>query len=208
MSKKYNEENLLGIHSLLIGDGIPENNRYYYKGCIIVNVGEKRETEPIYMCVEDGRPGKWIAVGAGGGSGEGGVGPQGPEGPQGPQGEKGDKGPQGEAGPAGKDVDPEVLAGLATKEELQEAINDIEHPQYDDSELRERVEVLETINLETKPYIDKNGMLVLCGCPAIARGVGEEVHVTVRFFNDQEDKFVFTKDEFAKLRICMGYGAE
>jgi hypothetical protein len=51
-------------------------------------------------------------------------------------------------------------------------------------------------------------MLVLCGCPAVAKGVGEEVHVVVRFFNNAEDKFVFTKDEFAKLRICMGYGAE
>ena len=79
---------------------------------------------------------------------------------------------------------------------------------YNDAELKERVEVLETINLETKPYIDKNGMLVLCGCPAVAKGVGEEVHVVVRFFNNAEDKFVFTKDEFAKLRICMGYGAE
>lgn len=62
MGKKYNEENLLGIHSILIGDGLPNNNRYYYKGCIIVNVGEKRETEPMYICVEDGTPGKWVAI--------------------------------------------------------------------------------------------------------------------------------------------------
>ena len=98
-------------------------------------------------------------------------------------------------------VIPEVpsIEGLASEEFVQEQIAAIEHPQYDDSELRERVEVLETINLETKPYIDKNGMLVLCGCPAVARGVGEEVHVTVRFFNDEEDKFVFTKEEFAKF---------
>jgi hypothetical protein len=100
------------------------------------------------------------------------------------------------------------VEGLATEEFVMEQINAIEHPQYDDSEIKERVEVLETINLETKPYIDKNGMLVLCGCPAVARGVGEEVHVVVRFFNNAEDKFVFTKEEFAKLRICMGYGAE
>ena len=136
------------------------------------------------------------------------------------------------------------LSAYATITHVQEQINAIEHPQYDDSEIRnlieakvekvegkvlideieverlakvdnyddseikERVEVLETINLETKPYIDKNGMLVLCGCPAVARGVGEEVHVVVRFFNNAEDKFVFTKEEFAKLRICMGYGAE
>jgi hypothetical protein len=100
------------------------------------------------------------------------------------------------------------MTNVATKEFVEEQIAAIEHPQYDDSELKERVDVLETINLETKPYIDKNGMLVLCGCPAVARGVGEEVHVVVRFFNNEEDKFVFTKDEFAKLRICMGYGAE
>ena len=211
--KKMNEDmKYEAPNSIILGDSIPEGNkRTYRKGDIIVNVGEKRVEEPLYICVEEGAPGEWIAVGAGGGSGEGGVGPQGPEGPQGPQGEKGDQGeqgPEGPQGPAGKDVDPEVLAGLATKEELQNAINDIEHSQYDDSELKDRVDVLETINLETKPYIDKNGMLVLCGCPAVAHGVGEEVHVTVRCFYDEEDKFVFTKDEFAKLRICMGYGAE
>ena len=100
------------------------------------------------------------------------------------------------------------LSAYATIEKVEELIAAIEHPQYDDSEIKERIEVLETINLETKPYIDKNGMLVLCGCPAVARGVGEEVHVIVRFFNNAEDKFVFTKEEFAKLRICMGYGAE
>ena len=52
----------------------------------------------MYICVEDGRPGKWIAIGTGGGSGEGGVGPQGPEGPQGAQ---GPMGPQGEPGKDG-----------------------------------------------------------------------------------------------------------
>ena len=85
---------------------------------------------------------------------------------------------------------------------------EIERAQLAEVDLAERIGILETINTETKPYIDKNGMLVLCGCPAIARGVGNEVHVTTRFFNDAEDKFVFSADEFAKLRICMGYGAE
>ena len=89
---------------------------------------------------------------------------------------------------------------------------------YDDSELKERVDVLETINLESKPYIDKNGMLVLCGCPAVVRpNTGKlldpnadetDVIVSVRFFNNSLDKFVFSADEFSKLRICMGYGAE
>ena len=142
MSKKYNEENLLGLHSILIGDGIPNNRRHYTKGCIIVNVGEKRETEPMYICVEDGCPGKWAVVGGGS---EGGVGPQGPQGEQGPKGDKGDQGevgpqgekgekgdqgeqgiqgPEGPQGPAGKDVDPEVLAGLATKEEVAELVKE------------------------------------------------------------------------------------
>lgn len=105
---------------------------------------------------------------------------------------------------------PEIpsIEGLATEEFVKAEIEAIEHPMFDDSELQERIDILETINLESKPYIDKNGMLVLCGCSAIARGVGEEVHVTVRFFNNAEDKFVFTAEEFAKTRICMGYGAE
>ena len=89
---------------------------------------------------------------------------------------------------------------------------------YDDSEVKERVNVLETINLETKPYVDKNGMLVLCGCPAVARpNTGKlldseanetDVVVSVRFYQNALDKFVFTADQFANLRICMGYGAE
>ena len=148
---------------------------------------------------------------------------------KGPQGEQG---PEGPAGKDGKDAEPIDLTGFATEEFVQEAIKNvqvgdavdlsdyakiafveeqiavIEHPQFDDSEIQERLDVLEKINLETKPYIDKNGMLVLCGCPAVARGVGEEVHVVIRFFNDEEDKFVFTKEEFAKLRICVGYGQE
>ena len=132
-------------------------------------------------------------------------GPMGPQGEQGPAGEQGPMGPQGKQGPQGEQGNdgytPVKGVDYFTEEELKELM-------YDDAELKERVEVLETINLETKPYIDKNGMLVLCGCPAVARGVGEEVHVTVRFFEDKEDKFIFTAEEFAKLRICMGYGAE
>lgn len=62
MKKAYNEETLLGPQSILIGDGIPNGRRYYKKGCIIVNVGEKRVEEPIYICVEDGCPGKWVAL--------------------------------------------------------------------------------------------------------------------------------------------------
>ena len=159
-------------------------------------------------------------------------GPQGEQGPEGPAGKDGKDGVDGKDGKDGKDAEPIDLTGFATEEFVQEAIKNvqvgdavdlsdyakiafveeqiavIEHPQFDDSEIQERLDVLEKINLETKPYIDKNGMLVLCGCPAVARGVGEEIHVVTRFFNDEEDKFVFTKEEFAKLRICVGYGQE
>ena len=207
MSKQYNEDTLFEpANSILIGDGKPEGKKMTYrKGDIIINVGELMDTEPIYICTKGGVPGEWIAIGGGGAvSGEvpadidieaivarvkeelG----EGVQGPQGPVGEKGENG-----------ITPVKGVDYFTEEELKGIM-------YDDSEIRERVDVLETINLETKTYIDKNGMLVLCGCPAVARGVGEEVHVIVRFFNDEEDKFVFTKEEFAKLRICMGYGAE
>ena len=62
--KKYNEDILHEApNSILIGDGIPEGKKMTYrKGDIIINVGEKRETEPIYICVEGGAPGKWVFV--------------------------------------------------------------------------------------------------------------------------------------------------
>ena len=97
------------------------------------------------------------------------------------------------------------ISHLAAQADVDE---EIARAQEAEAALDERVDVLETLNLETKPYIDKNGMLVLCGCPAIAKGVDDEVHVTIRFYQGEEDKFVFTADEFAKTRICMGYGAE
>ena len=61
MNKKYNEDMLFGRpNSILIGDGIPEGNRTYRKGDIIINVGEKMQEEPIYICIEGGSPGKWM----------------------------------------------------------------------------------------------------------------------------------------------------
>ena len=224
---KFNEDKLFEpANSILIGDSKPEGKKMTYrKGDIIVNVGEKMDSEPIYICVKGGTPGEWLTIGGGGSVSDeipadidveaiiarvkeeiltiegpaGKDGKDGAQGPAGPQGPEGKQGPQGEKGENG--VTPIKGVDYFTEEELKELM-------YDDEELRERINVLETINLETKPYIDKNGMLVLCGCPAVARGVGEEVHVVVRFFNNEEDKFVFTKEEFAKLRICMGYGAE
>lgn len=125
---EFNEDSLFSpANSLLIGDSKPTGNKLTYrKGDVIVNIGPKMETEPIYICVKGGNPGQWIAIGGGSGGGTGidgksayeiavehgfvgdektwletlkGV--QGPAGPQGPQGEKGDQGEVGPQGPAG-----------------------------------------------------------------------------------------------------------
>lgn len=64
MSKKYNEDMLFGKpNAILVGDGIPEGNKIHYlKGTIIINMGEKMAEEPIYICIEDGAPGKWTCI--------------------------------------------------------------------------------------------------------------------------------------------------
>ena len=125
---EFNEDSLFSpANSLLIGDSKPTGNKLTYrKGDVIVNIGPKMETEPIYICVKGGNPGQWIAIGGGSGGGTGidgksayeiavehGFvgdektwletlkGAQGPVGPQGPQGEKGDQGEVGPQGPAG-----------------------------------------------------------------------------------------------------------
>lgn len=125
---EFNEDSLFSpANSLLIGDSKPTGNKLTYrKGDVIVNIGPKMETEPIYICVKGGNPGQWISIGGGSGGGTGidgksayeiavehGFvgdektwletlkGAQGPVGPQGPQGEKGDQGEVGPQGPAG-----------------------------------------------------------------------------------------------------------
>ena len=125
---EFNEDSLFSpANSLLIGDSKPTGNKLTYrKGDVIVNIGPKMETEPIYICVKGGNPGQWIAIGGGSGGGTGidgksayeiavehGFvgdektwletlkGAQGPVGPQGPQGEKGDQGEVGPQGPVG-----------------------------------------------------------------------------------------------------------
>ena len=110
------------------------------------------------------------------------------------------------------------------KEEGKSLISDTEIARlalvdnYDDSEVERRINVLETINLETKPYIDEKGALILCGCPAVARpNTGKlldpeadetDIVVSVRYYKKALDKFVFTADQFSTLRIHMGYGDE
>ena len=124
MSKGYNEDTLFEpANSILIGDGKPEGKKMTYrKGDIIVNVGEKMDSEPIYICVKGGVPGEWLAIGGGGSVSSEGVpadinieeiiarvkeeielvqGPMGPQGEIGPQGPKGEKGEQGLEGPMG-----------------------------------------------------------------------------------------------------------
>ena len=127
---EFNEDALFSpANSILIGDSIPKGQKITYrKGDIVVNIGPKMETEPIYICIKGGNPGEWIAIGggsssgSGGGSGEAGAngksayeiavehGFQGDEaawleslkGAQGPQGPAGEQGPQGEVGPQGE----------------------------------------------------------------------------------------------------------
>ena len=59
---------------VFIGDSIPtiENKMIYRKGDIIVNIGETQATEPIFVCIEGGMPGKWMSVGGGLTAGENG----------------------------------------------------------------------------------------------------------------------------------------
>ena len=106
---KYNEDMLFQpANSFIIGDSIPEGKKVpYRKGDIIINVGEKMQTEPMYLCIKGGTPGEWIAIGGGGSAAEGvpadidieaiiaRVKEEIPEGPQGEQGPAGEQGPQG-----------------------------------------------------------------------------------------------------------------
>lgn len=122
---EFNEDSLFSpANSLLIGDSKPTGNKLTYrKGDVIVNIGPKMETEPIYICVKGGNPGQWIAIGGGSGGGTGIDGKsayeiavehgfvgdekiwletlKGAQGPAGPQGDKGDQGEVGPQGPAG-----------------------------------------------------------------------------------------------------------
>ena len=59
-----NEDKLfMPANSILIGDSVPEGDKIAYrKGDVIINIGEKMEQEPIYICIEAGAPGKWMYI--------------------------------------------------------------------------------------------------------------------------------------------------
>ena len=97
-------------------------------------------------------------------------------GPQGEQGPMGPEGPAGKDGVDGKDAEPVDLTGYATEEYVQDAIKNvqvgdscdltdyakkafveeqiaaIEHPQYDDSEVRGMIDEIKELIDEEKPY--------------------------------------------------------
>ena len=69
-NKRVNEDTLFdATNSLLIGDEIPTNPKMTYrKGDIIINIGEKQKSEPIYICTKTGNPGDWMTIYADGSS--------------------------------------------------------------------------------------------------------------------------------------------
>ena len=73
-NKRVNEDTLFdATNSLLIGDEIPTNPKMTYrKGDIIINIGEKQKSEPIYICTKTGNPGDWMTIYADGSSSGGG----------------------------------------------------------------------------------------------------------------------------------------
>ena len=121
-------------------------------------------------------------------------------GPQGIQGER------GEQGPAGKDADPLVLDEYAKIDFVQEQIAAIEHPQYDDSEIREMFIVDEPKKaiFNNRPYI------FACGHPLIVEGKDEEVVITyaVNDTNKEMGEIRVPAEEAKSLVIVGGFGNE
>ena len=117
-------------NSIFIGEGKPEGKKTTYrKGDVVINIGDNRNNEPMYICVKGGVPGEWIVVGGDNYSMEAGMngksayeiavdfgfkgneeewlktlkGEPGQQGPVGPKGDKGNDGKQGPVGPKGND---------------------------------------------------------------------------------------------------------
>ena len=83
----------------------------------------------------DGKYHTVTAAGTGGVGPQGPAGPAGPQGPQGPQGEAGPQGPQGPQGPKGDAAPAEIV-----REEINKAIADGTISNYDDTEIRGRID--------------------------------------------------------------------
>ena len=98
------------------------------------------------------------------------------------------------------------LSKYATKEFVEEQIGAIEHPQYDDSELRGMFIVDEPKKaiFNNRPYI------FACGYPVLVEGQGEEVVVTysVNDTNKNVGEIRMSVEEAKKLVIVGGFSNE
>ena len=96
------------------------------------------------------------------------------------------------------------MTNVATKEFVEEQIAAIEHPQYDDSEIR-------AMFLPDEPYVDEafgNKYLFACGNPLVAEGT-EDGGVKVNIgYNGDNKEFIFGPEELENLILTGGYGTK
>ena len=168
-------------------------------------------------------------------------------GPQGEQGPMGPEGPAGKDGADGKDAEPVDLTGYATEEYVQDAIRNvqvgdscdltdyakkafveeqiaaIEHPQYDDSEVRELIDKIKESIDEEKPYLadiaayPTSKFLFACGQPmTVEPNVGhkydaekpEDAVAFVYRWAEGFESIVVEKEVAEKVYLVGGYGHE
>ena len=168
-------------------------------------------------------------------------------GPQGEQGPIGPEGPAGKDGVDGKDAEPVDLTGYATEEYVQDAIKNvqvgdscdltdyakkafveeqiaaIEHPQYDDSEVRELIDKIKESIDEEKPYLadiaayPTSKFLFACGQPmTVEPNVGykydaekpEDAVAFVYRWAEGFESIVVEKEVAEKVYLVGGYGHE
>ena len=168
-------------------------------------------------------------------------------GPQGEQGPMGPEGPAGKDGVDGKDAEPVDLTGYATEEYVQDAIKNvqvgdscdltdyakkafveeqiaaIEHPQYDDSEVRELINEIKELIDEEKPYLadvaayPTSKFLFACGQPmTVEPNVGhkydaekpEDAVAFVYRWAEGFEAIVVEKEVAEKVYLVGGYGHE
>ena len=168
-------------------------------------------------------------------------------GPQGEQGPMGPEGPAGKDGADGKDAEPVDLTGYATEEYVQDAIKNvqvgdscdltdyakkafveeqiaaIEHPQYNDSEVRELIDKIKESIDEEKPYLadiaayPTSKFLFACGQPmTVEPNVGhkyddekpEDAVAFVYRWAEGFESIVVEKEVAEKVYLVGGYGHE